>query len=49
MGLVGAAVLYEPAFAVINTWFDRDRAAELLTLTVVADFSATTFLSVSQA
>ena len=25
VGLAGAAVLYEPAFAVINTWFRRDR------------------------
>ena len=49
MGLAGAAVLYEPAFSVVNTWFDRDRPAALLTLTVVAGFSATIFLPVSQA
>lgn len=49
MGLAGAAVMYEPAFAVINTWFDRDRHAALLTLTVVAGFSSTVFLPLSQA
>ncbi len=49
IGLAGAAVLYEPAFAVINTWFRRDRHAALLTLTVVAGFSATIFLPLSQA
>jgi MFS family permease len=49
MGLAGAAVMYEPAFAVINTWFDRDRHTALLTLTVVAGFSSTVFLPLSQA
>jgi MFS family permease len=49
IGLAGAAVLYEPAFAVINTWFRRDRHAALLTLTVVAGFSSTIFLPLSQA
>ncbi len=49
IGLAGAAVLYEPAFVVINTWFARDRHAALLTLTVVAGFSSTLFLPVSQA
>jgi MFS family permease len=49
MGLAGAAVMYEPAFAVINTWFDRDRHAALLALTVIAGFSSTVFLPLSQA
>ena len=49
IGLAGAAVLYEPAFVVINTWFVRDRHKALLTLTVVAGFSSTIFLPVSQA
>lgn len=49
MGLAGAAVLYEPAFALINTWFDRDRHAALLTLTVVAGFASTVFLPAAQA
>ena len=49
VGVAGAAVLYEPAFAVINTWFRRDRHAALLTLTVVAGFASTIFLPLSQA
>ncbi|MGR6965378.1 MFS transporter [Geodermatophilus sp. URMC 61] len=49
IGLACAAVLYEPAYAVINTWFRRDRRAALLTLTVVAGFASTVFLPTSQA
>ncbi|MFN2523888.1 MAG: MFS transporter [Mycobacteriales bacterium] len=49
LGLAGAAVLYDPAFALINTWFVRDRNAALLTLTVVAGFASTIFLPTSQA
>lgn len=48
VGLASAAVLYEPAYAVINTWFRRDRPRALLTLTVVAGFSSTVFLPTSQ-
>ena len=49
IGLACAAVLYEPAYAVINTWFRRERRAALLTLTVVAGFASTVFLPTSQA
>ena len=49
VGLAGAAVLYEPAFALINTWFRRDRPAALLTLTMVAGFSSTDLPPASQA
>ena len=49
IGLAGAAVLYEPAFAVINTWFDRDRTPALLSLTVIAGFSSTLTLPLAQA
>jgi MFS family permease len=48
IGLASAAVLYEPAYAVINTWFRRDRPKALLTLTVVAGFASTVFLPTSQ-
>ena len=48
VGLAGAAVLYEPAFAVVTTWFRRDRARALLALTVVAGFSSTVFVPLSQ-
>lgn len=49
VGLAGAAVMYEPAFALVTTWFDRDRPAALLTLTVVAGLASTVFLPLSQA
>lgn len=49
IGVASALVLYEPAFAVINTWFHRRRRAALLTMTVVAGFSSTIFLPVAQA
>ena len=49
VGLAGAMVLYEPAFALINTWFRRRRATALLVLTVVAGFSSTIFLPLTQA
>ncbi len=48
IGLASAAVLYEPAYAVINTWFSRDRHQALFTLTVVAGFASTIFLPASQ-
>ena len=48
IGLASAAVLYEPAYAVINTWFRRDRNKALFTLTVVAGFASTIFLPTSQ-
>jgi MFS family permease len=48
VGLASAAVLYEPAYAVINTWFHRDRPRALLTLTVVAGFASTIFLPTAQ-
>jgi Major Facilitator Superfamily len=49
IGLVSAAVLYEPAFAVVVRWFRADRARALLTVTVVAGFASTIFLPLSQA
>src|SRR4051812_9671828 len=49
IGLASAALFYDSGFAVINTWFDRDRHAALLTLTVVAGFASTIFLPLTQA
>ena len=49
IGLASAALFYDSGFAVINTWFDRDRHAALLTLTVVAGFASTVFLPTTQA
>ena len=47
MGVVMAATLYEPAFTVVATWFQRLRSRALLLLTVVAGFASTIFLPVA--
>src|SRR5207244_5229511 len=38
IGLVMAAVLYEPAFAVVAVWFDRQRTRALTAVTLIAGF-----------
>ena len=47
IGLAGAAVLYEPAFATVNAWFDAQRRKALLTLPMVAGLASTIFLPAS--
>jgi len=49
IGVASSAVLYDSAFAVVNTWFERDRNAALLTVTVVAGLASTIFLPTTQA
>lgn len=44
LGLVMAAILYEPDFAAVATWFERERGKALLLLTFVAGFASTIFL-----
>ena len=44
LGLAMAATLYEPAFATLAVWFDRDRRRAFLLLTVAAGFASTIFL-----
>jgi MFS family permease len=45
IGVASAMVLYEPAFAVVVSWFDgRGRANALLAITIVAGFSSSVFL-----
>ncbi|MGW3610438.1 MULTISPECIES: MFS transporter [unclassified Micromonospora] len=45
IGVTGAMVLYEPAFAVIIAWFTPDRrATALLAVTIVAGFASTIFM-----
>ncbi|MEU1237596.1 MFS transporter [Micromonospora aurantiaca] len=45
VGITGAMVLYEPAFAVIVSWFTPDRRpTALLAVTVVAGFASTIFM-----
>jgi MFS family permease len=49
LGVVSAAVLYEPAFAVAVRWFRRERARALLRITLVAGFASTIFLPLTAA
>jgi MFS family permease len=44
IGAVSAAVLYEPAFAVVATWFRRDRARALTLLTFIGGFASVVFV-----
>jgi hypothetical protein len=46
MGLAMAATLYEPAFAVVVSWFGRGRDRALLTVTLVAGFASTIFMPI---
>lgn len=48
IGLARAAVLYDPAFAVIVRWFHARRSTALLAVTVVAGFASTIALPASQ-
>lgn len=49
IGLVSAAVLYDPAFAVVVRWFGEGRSRALLAVTVVAGFASTVFLPLTDA
>lgn len=49
IGLTRAAVLYDPAFAVIVRWFHTKRSSALLAVTVVAGFASTIALPASNA
>jgi sugar phosphate permease len=47
LGLAMAATLYEPAFAVLANWFERDRARALLLVTLAGGLASTIFLPLS--
>lgn len=47
MGFAMAATLYEPAFAVLAKWFERDRARALLLVTFAGGLASTIFLPLS--
>ena len=50
IGLTAAMVLYEPAFAVVVSWFDPQRRARaLLSITLVAGFASAVFLPLTGA
>jgi len=44
IGVVSAAVLYEPAFVVVATWFRRDRGRALTVLTFMGGFASVIFV-----
>ena len=48
-GVCGAAVLYEPAFAVIATWFSDRRGTAMAVVTFIAGFASTIFIPLSDA
>ena len=49
LGLAMATTLYEPAFAVIVSWFSRGRDRALLTVTLVAGLASTIFMPIEAA
>jgi MFS family permease len=44
LGVVMATVLYEPAFAVVATWFDRDRTKAMMLLTLAGGMASPIFV-----
>ena len=44
IGVAAAAVFYEPAFALIATWFRRDRGRALTALTFIGGFASVVFV-----
>jgi MFS family permease len=49
MGVAMSATLYEPAFAVVVSWFARGRDRALLTVTLVAGLASTIFMPIEAA
>src|SRR5579859_114217 len=48
MGITMAAVLYDPAFVLVVTWFQRQRARALTVLTFIAGFASVIFVPLAQ-
>jgi MFS family permease len=48
IGMAMATVLYDPAFALVATWFRRQRARALTVLTFVAGFASVIFVPLAQ-
>src|SRR5215208_5071610 len=46
IGITMAAVLYEPAFAVVTAWFERKRSQALTAVTLMAGFASTIFMPI---
>jgi len=49
IGLAMSATLYDPAFATINRWFDRQRVQALTAITLMAGFASTIFIPLAGA
>src|SRR5690349_12314177 len=47
IGLAMSATLYDPAFATVNRWFDRQRVQALTAITLMAGFASTIFIPLS--
>lgn len=47
LGVAMAAILYEPAFAVLAAWFERDRAKAMLLLTIAGGLASVVFVPVT--
>jgi hypothetical protein len=45
-GVAMAMVLYEPAFAVVTSWFDEQRGRALTAVTLMAGFASTIFMPI---
>jgi len=46
IGIIMSAVLYEPAFAVVTAWFERQRTKALTAVTLMAGFASTIFMPI---
>jgi MFS family permease len=46
LGITMATVLYEPAFAVVTAWFERQRTRAITAVTLMAGFASTIFLPI---
>ena len=46
IGVVLSAVLYEPAFAVVTAWFERQRTRAITAVTLMAGFASTIFMPI---
>jgi MFS family permease len=45
-GIVMSGVLYEPAFAVVTAWFERQRTRAITAVTLMAGFASTIFMPI---
>ncbi len=46
IGITMSTVLYEPAFAVVTAWFERQRTRALTAVTLMAGFASTIFMPI---